>query len=103
MGYVLPIKSIQAEQYANRMNLEPYNFAQIERIQPIKLKSDFLENFEESLRNQEPQREKKKDKGQSQVVPSPHLLKGYIQPNPANLSPAISQVVGKGMNINAYA
>lgn len=99
MGYVLPIKSIQAEQYANRMNLEPYNFAQIDRIQPIKLRSDFLEEFEESLHDQQ---EKKKDEERSQPVPSSRLLRGYIQPNPANLSPAISQIVGKGMNINAY-
>jgi len=103
MGYVLPIKSIQSEQYANRMNLEPYNFAKIDRVEAIKLKSDFLESFEEFLQNQEQQRKNKKDEDQLKAVPSPRLLRGYIQPNPANLSPAISQIVGKGLNINVYA
>lgn len=99
MGYVLPIKSIQAEQYTNRMNLEPYDLATIGRIQRVNLKSDFLEAFEESLQSQS-QQEKEEEK--LQAVPSSHSYTAYIQPNPVNLSPVISQIVGKGMNINAY-
>ena len=42
MGYVLPIKPIQSQKYANRMNMEPYNFAYIDRVNKVKLNSDFL-------------------------------------------------------------
>ena len=31
MGYLLPIQPIQSQQYANRMNMESYNFAHIDR------------------------------------------------------------------------
>ena len=30
------------------------------------------------------------------IVPPPTAFKGFIHPNPANLSPVIAQVVGKG-------
>ena len=103
MGYVLPIKSIQSEQYANRMTLKPYNFAAVDSLQKVKLKSDFLENFEESLQLQyQQEKEKFEERSQSQVIPSSHLHRRYSQPNLADLSPVISQIVGKGMNINTY-
>lgn len=103
MGYVLPIKPIQSEQYANRLNIEPYNFAHVGRVNKINLKSDFLEDFEAHLLVDEKRGEERED-DDSEKQSSPQSLKGYgyIQPNPANLSPAISQIVGKGININAY-
>lgn len=103
MGYVLPIKPIQSEQYANRINAEPYNFAHVGRVEKVKLKSDFLEDFEEHLL-EDAEQENKREDGGSEQPSSPQPLRGYgyIQPNPANLSPAISQIVGKGLNINAY-
>ena len=49
MGYLLPINPIQSQQYANRITMNRYNFAPIDRVQRVKLKSDFLEEFEESV------------------------------------------------------
>lgn len=103
MGYVLPIKSIQSEQYANRINAKPYNFAHVGKSEKVKFKSDFIDDFEARLFDDEEQDEER-DGDNSEQQPSPQPLKGYgyIQPNPANLSPAISQIVGKGLNVNAY-
>lgn len=100
MGYLLPIRPIQSQQYANRISMEPYNFATVGRLQEVKLKSDFLEEFEEKLHLQD--EDKRKDQEQPNVVPPPRSFEGYIPPNPTNLSPAISQIVGKGMSINTY-
>lgn len=106
MGYLLPIRPIQSEQYASRLSMEPYNFASVERLQSIKLKSDFLEEFEETLDlvDEDNDREQDKDKGGEQAHANhpPRIYKGYIQPNPVNLSPAISQIVGKGISVNTY-
>ncbi len=32
----------------------------------------------------------------------PPYLKGFIYPNPANLSPEIAHLVGKGLAVNEY-
>ena len=37
MGYLLPIQPIQSQQYANRMNMESYNFAYIDRVEKIEV------------------------------------------------------------------
>ena len=104
MGYLLPIRPIQSEQYASRLSMEPYNFAAVGRLQSIKLKSDFLEEFEETLHlvGEDKEEDKKKDREQAHADHPPRIYKGYIQPNPVNLSPAISQIVGKGMSVNTY-
>ena len=100
MGYLLPINPIQSQQYANRITMDPYNFATINRVQRVKLKSDFLEEFEESV---ELQRIKnRKDWKNPDSAPPCSQYHGYVYPNPVNLSPAISQIVGKGITVNTY-
>lgn len=105
MGYLLPIQPIQSQQYANRMAIEPYNFASINRVQTIKFQTDFLKASEENMDKKQEERkqdqEKKQERSNSSSVPSE--LTPYIYPNPANLSPEISKVVGKGISFNTYA
>lgn len=100
MGYLLPMNPIQSQQYANRLTADPYNFATINRVQPVKLKSDFLEEFEESVQSQI--EENQGNKKPLNPLPRQSQLQGYIYPNPVNLSPAISQIVGKGISVNTY-
>ncbi|WP_438316360.1 hypothetical protein [Sporosarcina sp. FA9] len=96
MGYLLPIRPIQSEQYANRLSQQPHNFAYIGRIQRVKFYNEYFDEFQEQSQKEEG------NKKHSSVIAPPSSYQGYIQPNPVNLSPAISRVVGKGMNINAY-
>ena len=106
VGYLLPIRPIQSEQYANRLSMEPYNFATVGRLQSIKLKSDFLEEFEEVLHLLDEDEDKKKDKKNDRELAyadyPPRISEAYAPPNPVNLSPAISQIVGKGISVNTY-
>lgn len=100
MGYLLPINPTQSQQYANRMSLAPYNFAAINRVQQVKLESDFLKEFEEVL---DSKREKSGGNKEHSNPPSTQTEHSpYIYPNPTNLSPAISQIVGKGISVNTY-
>ncbi len=99
MGYILPIQPIQSQQYANRLQIDPYDFAYINAVQPIKMKSLFEDELE--------QREKRSNGEEESSAPSnaisfPVPYKGFIQPNPINLSPDIAKVCGKGNQINAY-
>ena len=81
------------------MNLDPYNFAYIGSVQRVKLNSHVLEEFKEQSQSQD----EGKDKGTGlPLFPRLICIKGYVSPNPANLSPAIAHVVGKGININIY-
>ncbi|KAA0966709.1 hypothetical protein FQ087_10925 [Sporosarcina sp. ANT_H38] len=98
MGYLLPIQPIQSQMYANRLNLEAYNFANIDRVNKADLNPDFLDDFKEFSQQE---REKNEDEGESIVI-APSTYQGYIYPNPVNLSPVIAQVVGKGIVVNAY-
>lgn len=100
MGYLLPINPIQSQQYANRLTMDSYNFATIDRVHLVKLKSDFMEEFEESVESQ--YEESRENKEQPDSAPSSSQYNGYIYPNPTNLSPAISQIVGKGISVNTY-
>lgn len=108
MGYILPVRPIQSEQYANRLNMERYNFASVEGVSPVDLKPDFLDEYEEkiySIENQKDESElewEQPSNNDNSNAPR-NVYQGYIAPNPANLSPAISMVVGKGLAINAYA
>lgn len=99
MGYLLPIRSIRSEQYANRMSMEPYNFAYIGSVQPMKLKSGFLEEFENKTNSWK--EEQPMDKKFS-ASPAHNPYTGYVAPNPANLSPLIALTVGKGIKVNTY-
>ena len=100
MGYLLPIRPIQSEQYANRLSQEPHNFAYIGRLQRVNFNNEFFDEFHEQ--SQEQSQKEMGDKKSSVIVAPSNSYQGYIQPNPVNLSPAISRVVGKGININAY-
>ena len=98
MGYLLPIQPIQSQMYANRLNMEAYNFAYIDRVDKVKLNSDFLDEFKESS-HQERDREEEEGKP---IVSVPSAYQGFVRPNPVNLSPVIARVVGKGNAVNAY-
>lgn len=97
MGYILPIQPIQSQQYANRMNMESYNFAYVDRVNKVRF--DFSDSMNDSFQREQ---EMKEEKEMPIVSAPPVLYKGFVYPNPANLSPAIAQVVGKGLNVNAY-
>lgn len=99
MGYVLPIQPIQSQQYANRMQMGNYNFAHINAIQPIKMRSIFEDELDEHERQRNDEEEETK-KTRSASYPVPY--KGFIQPNPVNLSPEIAKVCGKGNQVNTY-
>ncbi|MBB4824447.1 hypothetical protein HNO89_001669 [Sporosarcina luteola] len=101
MGYQLPIQPIQSQIYANRLNDERSNFAYINRVEKVKLDTTFIETFDRTLENQLSDRmEAEKPENPSEL---PLYKDGFIYPNPANLSPAISKITGKGLAINRYA
>ncbi|MBE1556925.1 hypothetical protein [Sporosarcina limicola] len=98
MGYILPIQPIQSQQYANRMAMESYDFAYIDRVGKVQLSSDFSDALSESFH----QKGGKNEEVEPVVVSPLSSYKGFIYPNPVNLSPAIALVVGKGLAVNAY-
>lgn len=106
MGYILPIQNYQAQQYAERMNNERHNFAYINRVNPVRLNLDNEEaNYWDNLLESEDRRREeqmKKRKNRVPRSPQPLAKKGFIAPNPAQFSPEIAEVVGKGQSINAY-
>lgn len=95
MGYILPVNSYQSQQYANRL-MDDSHFAKVSRLQRVNQVSSFVGKFEEASEGE------KERVPQLAATRSQHEVKGYVNPNPANLSPAISHVVGKGRAINAY-
>jgi len=99
MGYILPYQPIQSQQYANRLQIESYNFAHIGAIQPIKMRSLFEDELEEREKRFKDEDELS-PKSDAKSFPVPY--KGFIQPNPVNLSPEIAKVCGKGNQINTY-
>ena len=100
MGYQLPIQPIQSQIYANRLQDERYNFAYINRVEKVKLDTESMEPFDRTLEKQLSDREQTEQPVQTSDLP---LYKdGFIYPNPANLSPQISKVTGKGLAINQY-
>ncbi len=104
MGYILPVNSYRSQQYANRLMDEPH-FAKVSRLQRVNQVASFSEKFEEVAPRDEMNQYKKNEKmEESRLAPaqSQHEVIGYVQPNPANLSPAIARVVEKGQAINAY-
>ena len=100
MGYILPIQPFQSQQYANRLQMSNYDFAHINAVQPIKMKSIFDDQLEERSKQLEEEDESISVSSHSFRQPVPY--KGFIQPNPVNLSPEIAKVSGKGNQINAY-
>ncbi|PIC81558.1 hypothetical protein CSV75_07245 [Sporosarcina sp. P18a] len=101
MGYILPIPNYQAQQYAERMNNERHNFAYIGRVNPVRLENEESSYWEDVLADEERRREEQK-KQRKNRAPQPLVKNGFIAPNPAQFSPEIAEVVGKGQSINAY-
>ncbi|MEK5146355.1 hypothetical protein MKX53_04880 [Psychrobacillus sp. FSL K6-4615] len=99
MGYILPIQPIQSQVYANRMIGNDYNFAYIDNIQPVKFKSGFDDHLEEQEQFLEEEAEQLMEQERPSIQP---LFKGFIHPNPVNLSPLIAEISGKGNSINTY-
>ncbi|SEM28478.1 hypothetical protein SAMN04487786_1601 [Paenisporosarcina quisquiliarum] len=100
MGYILPMQPIQSQVYANRMISNDYNFAYIDDVQNVKFKSDFedhLEKQEQLLEEEEEQQLSELERPSIQP-----LFKGFIHPNPVNLSPIIAEISGKGNSVNLY-
>lgn len=101
MGYVLPVRPIQQQQYANRMMMDTYDFAPVGSVQPVKLSSDFHTEMEKNYRPVDEEKSTSEERRSPENSSSPPY-KAYIPPNPANLSPAVSRVVGKGISVNTY-
>ena len=101
MGYLLPVQPIQSEMYANRMNAVRNNFAYIDRVEKVKLDPQLMDKFEDSLLEEQ----QKVMEEEKPILKNnrPPYLKGFIHPNPANLSPQIASIVGKGIAVNEYA
>ena len=49
MGYIIPISPIQSQIYANRMLMDNYNFAYINNVDSVKMKSSFEDHLEEQI------------------------------------------------------
>ncbi|QUG40880.1 hypothetical protein KD050_16535 [Psychrobacillus sp. INOP01] len=99
MGYILPMQSIQTEVYANRMIGNDRNFAYIDNIQNAKFKSVFDDHLEEQEQLLEEEEEQLLESERPSTQP---LFKGFIHPNPVNLSPRIAEINGKGNSVNLY-
>jgi hypothetical protein len=102
MGYILPIPQFQSQQYANRLQMSNYNFAHVDAVQPIKMKSIFEDQLEEQSKQYDEEDENEPISVSSQSFRQAMPYKGFIQPNPINLSPEIAKVCGKGNQVNAY-
>ncbi|SER62434.1 hypothetical protein [Psychrobacillus sp. OK032] len=102
MGYIIPISPIQSQIYANRMLMDNYNFAYINNVDSVKMKSSFEEHFEEHFEEQILEDDKEKQVMEQKEQMDVPLYKSFIQPNPINLSPIIAEISGKGNNINRY-
>lgn len=98
MGYILPNQSIQSRDYANRMLMDQYNFAYINNVNSVKMKSSFDDHLEREILDEEEESQVLEQNGQTE----PPLYKSFIQPNPINLSPIIAEISGKGNYINRY-
>ena len=96
MGYIIPTQPIQTGLYAGRSTLDPYNYANVQRVRPVKLKSLFEEELEEKLQEQNVPMEASVRKQFTERAGNPPVQH-------AALSPEISLVVGKGLQINTYA
>ncbi|MGG0669405.1 hypothetical protein [Sporosarcina koreensis] len=102
MGYILPVQPMQAEIYANRMNAVRNNFAYVDRVEKVKMDPDLMDKFDDSLRHEQERIMEEREEGVVIAKSRPPYLKGFIYPNPANLSPEIAHLVGKGLAVNEY-
>ena len=74
MGYILPIQPIQSQKYANRLNMESYDFAYIDRVN--KVKSDLNSAGQKNHYFQQ-----EREAGMP-VVQLPPSYQGFVYPNP---------------------
>ncbi|TQR20199.1 hypothetical protein [Psychrobacillus vulpis] len=100
MGYIIPVQPIQSQNYANRMLMDDYNFAYINNVNGIRMKSNFDKHLEQQEQKFEKSQEKQLlDSKEPSILP---LFKSFIQPNPVNLSPKVAEISRKGNIINLY-
>ena len=99
MGYILPMQPIQSQVYANRMISNDYNFAYIDNVQNVKFKSGFEDHLEKQEQLLEEEEQQVLELERPSIQP---LFKGFIHPNPVNLSPKIAEISGKGNSVNLY-
>lgn len=99
MGYILPMQPIQSQVYANRMISNDYNFAFIDNVQNVKFKSGFEDHLEKQEQLFEEEEQQVLELERPSIQP---LFKGFIHPNPVNLSPKIAEISGKGNSVNLY-
>ncbi|MCM3358959.1 MULTISPECIES: hypothetical protein [unclassified Psychrobacillus] len=102
MGYIIPVQPLQSQIYANRMQMEEYNFAQISNVQSVKMKSLFDNHLTNLQQNEDVEQKEEKQLSGNKELSSLPLYKGFIQPNPVNLSPIIAEISGKGHFVNTY-
>lgn len=111
MGYLLPIRPIQSEMYANRMENSSNSFAYIDKVESAKLRSEYEDwqnrlHREQEQKQQQEQRNSEDDIHEAEAVaekpPLSPAKNGFVQPNPAELSKQVAAVVGKGNAINEY-
>lgn len=96
MGYLLPTQPIQSGLYAGRMTMDPYDYANVQRVRPVKMKSLFEEELEERLYEM-----KEIDQPLRRQTDAHKPKDDQIQQTAA-LSKELSVFVGKGLQINTY-
>lgn len=81
------------------MLMDDYNFAYINHVYGIRMKSIFDKHLEEVQELEDNEEKQQLSSKEPSILP---LYKSFIQPNPVNLSPKIAEINGKGNNINLY-
>ncbi len=99
MGYLLPIHSIQSQQYAERMNMEPSKFTKIDRVAKVSFAEDLLSRDVLSEQNHLNVYDEKK---RMAITSPPSSYKKGNGPNHDNLSPILAKITGKGLFVNKY-
>lgn len=99
MGYILPVQPLQATQYAERMNMKPYNFAHVNAITKVKKQSHFERELEKraELTGKKFNNEKNKNRWNSLQV-----HQQFIHPNPAELPKFELKVTDRGKYYSKY-
>jgi hypothetical protein len=99
MGYILPIQSTQSQQYANRILMTPNHFSWIDRVQRVKLSTEFYEDFRDTLSQAEQEMEQENQKSTKAQIVVAGKSESEIPTLP---HPMIAQVIGKGISIDTY-
>ncbi|MCG7334262.1 hypothetical protein MHZ95_03090 [Sporosarcina sp. ACRSM] len=99
MGYLLPIHSIQSQQYADRMNREPSTFTKIDRVAKVSFTEELLSRDVLSEQNH---LDVYDEKEKTAIASPPSSYEKANGPNPVNLSPILAKITGKGLFVNKY-